>query len=111
MNILIGAGIAIAYTATVFFLGVSYEGRAGNIATLNTQIMNLRGQLAAHKAAAEADAQTLEAARPETERLEGVAREIASKISDGVCFGPDDVSLLRRLGPSISVAPTRPDPR
>lgn len=60
---------------------------------------DLRQQITAYNNASVLDAQRAAADQQEIIRLEGVARELETRISDGACLSGSDVDELRSLWP------------
>ena len=112
MYLFLGGAVAfLIIVGSAFTLGGNYVARKCNAAALTAQIEQLRTQLAATKAAAQADAKALQEAQAENSRLEDAARGLEKDISAGVCFSEPDALGLRKLWGNITVSPTRPAPR
>lgn len=95
-----------------FYKGHDWATDKCNAAALAAENTQLRTQLAAARAAAQADRKALDDAKAETERLEEAARELEGNISAGVCFpdGPD-ADRVRGLWGGVTVRPTGGSPR
>ena len=103
-----GAVAFLIIVGSAFTLGGNYVARKCNAAALTAQIEQLRTQLAATKAAAQADAKALADSVEETETLRRASLELEGKISQGVCFpdGPD-ADGVRKLWGTVTVRPAR----
>ena len=89
--------ILLASAAAAFLGGWWTRDAFCDAADAQRQVVELRSQINAAKAAAELDQANAAKAAQDLANLEGVIRDLESKISDGVCLDGADADGLRGL--------------
>jgi hypothetical protein len=92
------AAIAAGIASVVAF-GAGWKTRDAfcDAAEARARVASLEKQITAYHTAAQQDAERVRAAEETKAKMEGVARELETKITAGVCMSGDDADRLRDL--------------